>query len=300
MPSIVENRNPQNPDTLIRSDLRWAVLRFVIAAILLTAAVMKTYQLATELSLGEGLLHARWFNILVVEFELFFGIWLIVGMLPKLSWLATIGCFSVFALVSLYKALSGEASCGCFGVMAVNPWITTVFDVGVIGCLLAFRPASSISAVNAPKIDLLLETYWLRSTFGATSILLLMVTIQVYLFFGSFVGLGNFMTPQEITFEIDKSFETPEKNVVRVIVKNKTEGLIRLVGAKTDCGCGKVEGIPVSVPPHSQSQIFFVAGEGVDRNEKARYNQRVVFFVDGKGTRRAFAELPLLEFLVRR
>ena len=50
-------------------DLRWTVLRFVIATILLTAAVMKAHQLATVPSLGEGLLNARWFNILVVQFE---------------------------------------------------------------------------------------------------------------------------------------------------------------------------------------------------------------------------------------
>ena len=300
MPSIAENLKPQDPDMRIRSDLRWLVMRFVVAVIVLTAAFMKAYQLATEPSFGEGLFHARWFNILVVEFELFFGIWLMVGLLPKLTWLATIGCFSIFALISLFKALSGEVSCGCFGAVTVNPWITTVFDVGVIGSLLAFRPASSISVVNAPKIDLLLERYWLRSTFLATSILLLAVTIHVYLFFGSFVGLGNFMTPQEITFEIDKSFETQDKNIVRVIVKNKTDGITRLVGAKIDCGCGKIEGIPVSVPSRSQSQIFFVAGEGVDREEKAKYNQRVVFFVDGKGSRRVLVELSLFEYLVRR
>ena len=80
----------------------WSILRFVIAAILLTAAFLKAHQLATVPSLGEGLLHARWFNILVVEFELLLGIWLIIGLFPRLTWLITIGCFSVFALVSLY------------------------------------------------------------------------------------------------------------------------------------------------------------------------------------------------------
>lgn len=121
----------------------FAQFRFVIAAIVLTAAVAKAWQLATTPPLGEVLLHARWFNILVVEFELLFGTWLIFGLLPKLTRLATIGCFSVFAAVSLYKALSREVSCGCFGAIAVNPWLTMCFDMIIVALLVIFRPTKS-------------------------------------------------------------------------------------------------------------------------------------------------------------
>lgn len=126
----------------------WFAIRIVIATILLFASGMKAYQLATTPSLGEGLLHARWFNILVVEFELFFGIWLFFGMLPRLTWLASIGCFSVFASVSFYKAISGEASCGCFGTALINPWITMVLNLVVIGLLLHFRPKNDLSGLS--------------------------------------------------------------------------------------------------------------------------------------------------------
>jgi len=300
MLSVAENRAPQNPDTQVGSDWRWTVLRFVIATVLLTAASMKAYQLATEPSLGEGLLNARWFNILVVEFELFLGIWLIIGILPRLSWLVTVGCFSVFALVSFYRALSGEVSCGCFGAVTVNPWITAVFNVGVIGCLSVSCPRKPMLTVDMPKTNPL-ESHWFSSTFLMTLIVIVATTTQVYLFFGSFVGLGSFMTPQEIAFEIDESFESPEKNVVRVIVKNKTEGIIRIVGVKTDCGCGKIDGIPVSVLARSHAHVFFVASEGaIDNPRKFGRTQRLVFFIDGEGARRAFAKLPLFEFLVRR
>ena len=105
-----------------------------------TAAFMKAHQLATTSSLGEGFLQSRAFNIFVVEFELFFAVWLLFGLLPKLTWLATVGLFSVFASVSLYKALSGADSCGCFGFATINPWYTTGFDLGIIGFLLFFFP----------------------------------------------------------------------------------------------------------------------------------------------------------------
>ena len=127
MSKVIFNQDVEKPRRKIYSLRGWTVLRLIVAAILLFAAGMKAWQLATQpyltgATLGEGLFHARWFNICVVEFELAFGIWLIFGLLPRLTWLATVGLFTVFGGVSLYKALSGEASCGCFGAAQVNPW----------------------------------------------------------------------------------------------------------------------------------------------------------------------------------
>ena len=110
-----------------------------IAVLLLFAAGMKTWQLATVPVLGEGLLHARWFNILVVEFELFWAIWLLWGLLPKQTRWATLGLFSTFATVSLYKALSGEVSCGCFGQAQVNPWWMFGLDIVIVGFVFSFK-----------------------------------------------------------------------------------------------------------------------------------------------------------------
>ncbi|MDR1958610.1 MAG: hypothetical protein LBQ54_06160, partial [Planctomycetaceae bacterium] len=89
---------------------------------------MKAYQLATMPDLGQGLLHARWFNVAVVEFELVFGIWLLIGLMPKWTWIASVVCFGTFAVVSFYKAVVlHETSCGCFGAAQVNPWTTMMF-----------------------------------------------------------------------------------------------------------------------------------------------------------------------------
>ena len=121
-----------------------------IVVLLLFAVGTKVWQLATVPELGDGLLHARWFNIFVVEFELAFVIWLIFGMFPELTRLATIGLFTVFAGTSLYKALSGESSCGCFGAVQVNPWWTFALDVILIGLLLSIRVAPD----KTPNISL--------------------------------------------------------------------------------------------------------------------------------------------------
>ncbi|MDR0609534.1 MAG: hypothetical protein LBG58_05445, partial [Planctomycetaceae bacterium] len=129
--------NPVAKNTDTQSN--WLFVRIFIALVLLAAAGLKGYSLSVSPMLGDGIFYLRWFNIFVVEFELFFGLWLFFGFLPKLTRLAAVGCFSVFALVSLYKALSGATSCGCFSeFVPVNPWIMTVFDCGVVFVLLRF------------------------------------------------------------------------------------------------------------------------------------------------------------------
>ncbi len=117
-------------------------LRLGIALVLLVAAFMKAHQLATTPSLGEGLLHARWFNIAVIVFELFFGVWLIYGFHRKITWVASVLLFSLFASVSAFRFFSGEKSCGCFGTVEIPPLGTATFDAAVVALLFLFRPVS--------------------------------------------------------------------------------------------------------------------------------------------------------------
>ena len=69
----------------------------VLGSLLLLAAGLKGYQLATEPIFETGLLDSRWFLIAVVEFELFFGLWLLSGVFPKPAWVAAVACFAAFA-----------------------------------------------------------------------------------------------------------------------------------------------------------------------------------------------------------
>jgi hypothetical protein len=97
------------------------VVRIALGILLLTAAALKGHQLATEPVAETSLLTSRWFLITVVEFELFFGLWLLANLASRWTHRGALACFAVFTAVSLYKALSGDASCGCFGRVEVNP-----------------------------------------------------------------------------------------------------------------------------------------------------------------------------------
>ncbi|MBN1908521.1 MAG: hypothetical protein JW818_02170 [Pirellulales bacterium] len=125
------------------------VVRRALAAILLVAAGLKTHQLATSPVVSEGLLDSRWVLVATVEFELFFGLWLLAGLLPRLTWAAAVGCFGLFACVSLHKALGGAASCGCFGRVEINPWHTFTLDVASVLALLHWQPEGLSQSLRA-------------------------------------------------------------------------------------------------------------------------------------------------------
>ena len=123
-----------------KPDRGYQVVRLAIALVLLTAAALKGYDLATGPVAGSGLLDSRWVLVGVVEMELFLSFWLVGNVWPKTTWAAVLACFTAFSCVTLYKALSGYASCGCFGRVSVNPWYTTTLDLAIILSLLRWRP----------------------------------------------------------------------------------------------------------------------------------------------------------------
>jgi len=128
------------------------VVRIVLGLVLLSAALLKGHQLATEPVAETGLLTSRWFLIGVVEFELVFGLWLWLGLYPRRTWQLALLCFSTFGCVTLYKALSGEATCGCFGRVPVNPWYTLVLDLAAVTALLRWRPARGAETSPLPPV----------------------------------------------------------------------------------------------------------------------------------------------------
>ncbi len=134
----------------------YRLVRIGIAGLLLTASVLKCHQLATEPIIGSGLLDSRWLLMATVEFELFFGLWLLANVWAKPTWAAALACFGLFTCVSLCKAISGHATCGCFGRVAVNPWYTGTLDVTIVLSLLCWQPRESFFATRRATAVVLL------------------------------------------------------------------------------------------------------------------------------------------------
>jgi len=130
------------PQTATQRSEVYIIIRIALGLLLLSAAGLKGYQLATSPTPDTHLLNTRWFLILTVEYELMLGLWLLSGWRKRDAWLITLISFAVFACVTLYKAISGEASCGCFGQVEVNPWVTLVLDLSIVAALLIWRPTA--------------------------------------------------------------------------------------------------------------------------------------------------------------
>ena len=141
MTALAPTRNVSDRETAGGATGRgFDVVRIALAAILLAAAGLKAYQLATEPVGGKDIFSFRWSLIAQVEFEILLGVWLLSGLFKRPAWLAALACFAFFCCATLYKALSGAVSCGCFGKIEVSPWYTLVLDVCAVFALLVFPP----------------------------------------------------------------------------------------------------------------------------------------------------------------
>jgi hypothetical protein len=103
--------------------------------VLLAAAAVKAYELATEPVTAGGVLAVRPVLIAAVETEFLFGVWLVAALTLGVNRIVGMGYFLAMAGVSLSKGVSGEASCGCLGPLAVNPWYPFAFDILAVGML---------------------------------------------------------------------------------------------------------------------------------------------------------------------
>lgn len=167
------SRQPQTGEHRFQA---YDAVRVVLALLLLAAAGLKGYALATGPVAEEGLLTSRWFLIAVVEGELLLGLWLVSGLWAKAGWGVALACFGGFAVVSLYKASIGEGSCGCFGQAQVSPWFMLGLDIAAITALVLFRPGIQSASPDSAR----------RWRFASATVLALLIGVPGGLAMGSY------------------------------------------------------------------------------------------------------------------
>jgi hypothetical protein len=128
----------------LRANEPYDYVRVVVGLVLLTAAAFKIHELLTRpisTSVGTGLFAARWFQVALVEVELFIGVSLLLKLWRRFTWAATVALFGVFMIYSFAMFVRGSESCGCFGVAAVHPAWTLLLDACLVVVLIILRPA---------------------------------------------------------------------------------------------------------------------------------------------------------------
>jgi hypothetical protein len=160
-----------------------------VGVLLIAAAFMKA--LSPDDSVDSVIANAvydmpQWIMAAGVQIELTVGLWLVCGWRPQAARRSAIVLFFTFAAFSLYRSLSGYESCGCFGSFRVNPWLTFLLDLGVLGLLAipcehfsqfpvaacsrvgawSFRFACALAAATPPVLMVLIH---LRSDASAST-----------------------------------------------------------------------------------------------------------------------------------
>jgi hypothetical protein len=103
------------------------------AAILLVAGTLK---ISESLRAWPGTVD--WTTVLQSGFEVYFGIWLLIGLYPRWSRLLALACFFVFLQFALVAMLQGRPNCNCFGPVPARPWVPLAIDASLfLGLLLA-------------------------------------------------------------------------------------------------------------------------------------------------------------------
>jgi|GEM_PF-1181731 len=121
-----------------------ALIRAVLALVLLAAGSFKTYQLVTWSH--SGILDALGI-IGAVGGDTVLALLLLIAIRSQVALRAAMGMFVLFGLVACWKGLQGAATCGCFGPLSVSPWFTAAFDVSAVIALWLTRPQRQPAAM---------------------------------------------------------------------------------------------------------------------------------------------------------
>lgn len=121
----------------------------VAGLVLLSASALKAREWIADPDIPGDLPAIPAVRAAIVNVEFALSFWLLSGAYPRMARHVAVCCFSLFLAIAIRDVLEGKVSCGCFGKLTVPPWLTALFDLGVIGCLIAFVPGKSSHRMRA-------------------------------------------------------------------------------------------------------------------------------------------------------
>lgn len=253
------------------------IVRVVLGVFLLAAAGLKVHGLALDPLASESLLLSPRLQIATIEVEILLSLWLLSGWSVRAAFVAASVFFGILGGVSLFLALAGQRSCGCFGRVAVSPWVTFLLDIAAIGALALglWRTAGTDDAPYAEWLRPLLKT-------GAVAAALLVVTCTTFLL--AFDDPGKtlaWLRGESITVEPNVSDvgdgRVREERLLRVLLTNRTDRPIRIIGGTSHCACFAAESLPITLSEGETQgidvRVRFVGSDG-------RFQHRFVLLTD--------------------
>jgi hypothetical protein len=112
-----------------------------IAALLIVAALLKAYYVATNDPLIVTWRENRWIQLALVIYELLLALILVSGWYAPIVRYLGLATFFVYFEVALYEALiSSRPTCSCFGALNLSPWWAVLADIVSILLLAVWKP----------------------------------------------------------------------------------------------------------------------------------------------------------------
>lgn len=237
---------------------RAASVRTVLGVLLLVAAGLKLFALsgagASVAAVPElGWFAQPWVQLLVAEWELLLGAWLLSGVSARMSWLAALVTFGAFAAVSGYFGWVGVASCGCLGAVQTNPWWMFGADVTAVALLAVSRPKAEPRTTT--PFERALATS-LCGMFVSTLVLVLLASIfypSLAVALAAVRGEEIVISPNQLSFGDCRSGETHREQFV---VTNLSDQRRTILGHKLDCNCAIIDDFPFVLEPGESRTVL--------------------------------------------
>jgi hypothetical protein len=215
----------------------------VAAALLITAAILKTYQAVAQPNLASS----QFREFLLIGFELVLGAALLLGVWPKFSWALALLTFTIFAGVSARKAMMGSSSCGCFGFAAVNPRVMVVIDL-VMVALLFWSGARSAYRDHVTSF----QRFAHRA--GVVVLSLLMLTVVAAGAYALLPKAGIVADAAEYDFgtiSMDRADQCDHTFVIR----NTARRPLKITGSRSSCACTLAEVPSSPIAPGETAEV---------------------------------------------
>jgi methylamine utilization protein MauE len=233
----------------------FVVIRVVLGLLLLAAAGLKIYGWSVSTVPPVGWFSAPGVQAAAIGWEILLGAWLLCGVAPFGSWLASIGTFTLLAGISGYLGWIGQATCGCFGTIKASPWHAFAVDAAALAFLAVCRPKQEASKTVQ-------EGGWLRVVsptanfvFGVAVIIACLTCIGSWVYGSPEAALARLrgesvvVKPEYVDCGTGKPGDTLE---AAIDIHNWSDHPLRIYGATSDCSCLATKGLPITIPPGGQ------------------------------------------------
>lgn len=204
--------------------------------LLIAAAGLKAWPLVTGQAVESQA--ASLGKLILIQGEILLALWMISGI--SAAWAFRVGMvfFAGAACVNLRSIWLGEVSCGCFGKVEVPPWVSLGINAVAIAAMVILRPRFE-GGVIASTVSSVKSMGWV----ALASVLILAIG-------GGGALTRSYFQPRviEVSKEIDLGvMEVEARKEVAISLRNVSDNPVTILGARTNCTCSLVKGLPVVI-----------------------------------------------------